>query len=69
MSPAVSFEMKKKQRSNGVFVSPTILYSIRSVYIMRVYADKVVSNFWFVGSFCSEHHSKFIAKIATENVS
>ena len=26
---------KGKQRSNGAFVSPTILYSIRSVYIMR----------------------------------
>ena len=33
--PALSFEMKGKQRINVAFVSPTILYSIRSVYIMR----------------------------------
>ena len=26
---------KRKRRSNGAFVSPTILYSIRSVHIMR----------------------------------
>ena len=35
MSPGLSFEMKGKQRSNGGFVSPTILYPIKSVYIMR----------------------------------
>ena len=71
------FQMKGKQRKNGAFMSLTILYSTRSVYIMsqvrvyheRVYADNVVSKFWFVRSLSSQHHSKLIANIATENVS
>ena len=29
------FEIKGKQRSNGALVSPTILYSVSWVYIMR----------------------------------
>ena len=32
---ASRLELRKKQRSNGVFVSQTIMYSIRSVYIMK----------------------------------
>ena len=35
MSPALSFEMNRKKRSNGSFVSSSILYSIRSLYIIR----------------------------------
>ena len=35
----------------------------------RVFADDVVSKFWFVRSFYSQHHPKFLANIATENVS
>ena len=69
MSPRLSFEKKRKQRSNGAFVSPTISYSIRSVYIKRVYAYNVVTKFWFVRSLSSQHYSKFIANITSENVS
>ena len=35
VSPGLSFEIKGKQRSNVALLSPTILYSIGSVYIMR----------------------------------
>ena len=72
MSPASSFEMKRKQRSNGAFEKPTKLYPIKNqvrVYHERVYVDNVVSKFWFAWSFYYQHHSKFIANNATENVS
>ena len=39
---------------------------IRSVYIMRVYAYNVVSSFWYVRSFCSQHYSKFITNITSK---
>ena len=39
------------------------------VYHERVYADKVVSKFWFVRSFSSQHYSKFINNITSEIVS
>ena len=35
MSPALNFETKAKQRSNGAFVSPTLMYSNKSLYMMR----------------------------------
>ena len=35
----------------------------------RVYADIVVINFWFVRSFSSQHYSKFITNITSENES
>ena len=35
LSSSFEFRNQKKQRSNGTVVSPTILHSIRSVYIMR----------------------------------
>ena len=65
LSPA----LKRKQRSNGAFVSPTTMYSIRSVYIMRVYADNVVSKFLFVRSFSSQHYSKVVTNITSIKVS
>ena len=34
-SPAFSFGIKIKQRSNGAFASPAILYSIMPVYMIR----------------------------------
>ena len=62
--------MKREQGSIGAFVSPTILYNDQiCVYHERVYADNVVSKFWLVRSICSQHHSKFIANIATEKIS
>ena len=71
MSPALSFEIERNQRSNGVFVSATILCSIRSVYIMRecMHAEKVVNIFWFVSSVSSQYHSIFLANFTPENVS
>ena len=39
------------------------------VYHERVYADNVVSKFWFVRSFSSQHYSKFITIITSEYVS
>ena len=39
------------------------------VHQKRVYADNVVSKFWFVKSFPSQHYSKFITKNTSENVS
>ena len=39
------------------------------VYHDRVYADNVVSKFWFVRSFSSQHYSKFITNVTCENVS
>ena len=39
------------------------------VYHERVYADNVLSNFWFVSSFSSQHISKFIANNNSQNVS
>ena len=46
-------------------------YYIQSVCVHheRVGADDEVSKFWFVRSFSSQPHSKFIANIATENMS
>ena len=60
--------MKGKQRLYGACVAKNIVL-IRSVYYDGVYPDIVVSKFWFVRSFSSQHHSKFIANITSENVS
>ena len=68
MSPVFGFEMKRKQHSYEASVLPTMMYSIRSVYIMRVYVDNVVSNFWFLRSFSSLHNSKLIANFTSEIV-
>ena len=65
MSPDLSFELKRKQRSKGAnFI---VLNQVR-VYHERVYADNVVSKFWFVRSFSSQHNSNFITNITSEYV-
>ena len=56
MSPALSFEIKGKQRSNGAFVSPTILYSIRSVYVMRECTRTIT---WANSGLCGPFPLKF----------
>ena len=38
------------------------------VYHERVYPDNVLTIFWFVRSFSSQHSSKFITKSTSENV-
>ena len=45
-----------------------LLHRVR-VYHERGYADNVVSKFWFVRSFSSQHYSQFITNITSENVS
>ena len=50
-------------------VSNNILLSQVRVFHERVYADNVVSNFWFARSFSSDRYSKFSTNITSENVS
>ena len=69
LSPALSFEIKGKQRNNGAFVSPTMLYSIKFVYIMREFMLAMTSKIWFVRFFSSQHYCKVITNIIFENVS
>ena len=62
--------MRRKQRRNGTFVSPTILvFNQVRVYHERVHADNVVSKFWFVRFFSSQHYSSFNTNNNSENVS
>ena len=70
--PVSSFELwneKKATQHRGVRVANDIVLNQVRVYHERVYVDNVVSKFWLMRSFFSQHHSKFIANIATENVS
>ena len=67
VSPDLSFEMKGKQWS--LCVANDIVLNQICVYHERVYAYNVVSKFWFVRSISSQHFSKFITDITSENVS
>ena len=71
LSPALSFEIKGKQRSQqwSFRVANNIVLNQVGVYHERVYADNVVSKIWFVRSFPSPHYSNFITNITCENVS
>ena len=42
ISPLFNSEIKGTQRNEGVFVSPTMLYSIISLYNQRMYSYNVV---------------------------
>ena len=72
-----SYEVSSSERRNerkatqqwSLRVANDIVLNQTRVYHERVYADNVLSKFWFVRSFSSQHHSIFIANIATENVS
>ena len=68
MSPALSFEKKATQQWSLRVANDFVLNQVR-VYHERVYADNVVSKFWFVGSFSSQHYSKIITNVTSENVS
>ena len=61
MSPAFTFDMERKQRNIGIFVSPNNIV-LNQVFINheRVYADIVVSSFRFVRSFSPQQHSIFL---------
>ena len=50
-------------------VANDIVLNQVGVYHERVYANNVVSKFWFVRPFSSQHYCKFITNITSENVS
>ena len=53
-----SLEFRNKTKATqqwSLCVANDILFSQVGVYHERVYADNVVSNFWFVRSFSSQH--------------
>ena len=61
---------KRKAKQQWSFcVANDIVLNQVGVHHERVYADNVVSKFWFVSSFSSQHYSKFITNITSENVS
>ena len=67
-----SLELRKKEKATqqwNIRVANDISFNQVRVYHERVYVDNVVSKFWFVRYSSSQHDSKFIANIATENVS
>ena len=45
-----------------------VLNQVR-VYHERVYADNVVSKYWLVRSFSSQHYCKYITNLTSKNVS
>ena len=50
---SLELQMRGRQRSNGVFVSPTILYSIRSAYMLSVCGQGRKQNLVFEDLFVS----------------
>ena len=65
-------ELRKKRKATQQWsfcVANDIVLNQIGVYHERVYADNVVSKFLFVRSFSSQHYSKFITNITSENVS
>ena len=60
---------KKATQQWSLCVANDIVFNQVGVYHERVYADNVVSKFWFVRSFSSQHYSKYITNISSENVS
>ena len=60
---------KKATQQWSLCVTNDIVLNQVGVYHERVYADNVVSKFWFVRSLSSQHYSKFITIISSEKVS
>ena len=72
MSPDLSLKLRNKRKATqqGSFcVANNIVLNQVGVYHERVYANNVVGKFWFVRPFSSQHYSKFITNITSENVS
>ena len=70
MSPALSFEIKRKATQQWNFrVANHIVLDQVGVYHERVHADNVVSKLWFERSHPSQHYAKFITNLTSENVS
>ena len=59
---------KATQQSRFCVANDIVLNQV-GVYHERVYADNVVSKFWFLRSFSSQQYSQFITNITSENVS
>ena len=67
-----SLELRNKAKTTRQWclcVANDILLNQVGVYDERVYADNVVSKFWVLRSFSSQHYSKFITIITSSNVS
>ena len=60
---------RKATQQWSLCVANDIVLNQVGVYHERVYADNVVSKFWFLRSFSSQHYSKFVTNITSENVS
>ena len=60
---------RKAMQQWSLCVANDILLNQVRVYHERVYAYNVVGKFWFVRSFSSQHYSKFITNITSENLS
>ena len=58
----------KATQQRSLCIANDIVLNQVGVYHERVYADNVVSKFWFVRSFSSQHYFKFITNITSENV-
>ena len=69
MYPPFIFEMKGKHRSKGAFVSPTMLYSTRSLLYHRgMDTNNVVGKLWFMRTFSFLQYPKMVSHIVTKNV-
>ena len=67
-----SLELRNKRKATHQWnfcVTNDIELNQVGVYHERVYANNVVSKYWFVRSFSSQHYSKFITNITSENLS
>ena len=65
-------ELRNKRKATqqwSLRVAHDIVLNQVRVYHDRVYTNNVVSKFWFVRSFSSQHYSKFLTNITSENVS
>ena len=66
------FELRNKRKATqqgNLCVTNDIVLNHVCVHLERVFADNVVSNFWFVRSVSSQNYSKVITNITSENVS
>ena len=67
-----SLELRNKRKATqqwSLRVTYDIVLNQVRLYHERVHADNVIGKFWFVRSFSSQHYSKFITNITSENVS
>ena len=60
---------RKTTQQGSLYVANDNVLNQVGVYHERVYADNVLSKFCFVRSFSSQHYSKFITNITSQNVS